>query len=121
MREVALFEPSGEPTVYIAADEDLTIYSWDGQPLAYLNKEHIYGFNGKHLGWFEEGIVWDHAGCRVGYVRETLPVYAQYESYKSYKSYKPYKSYQEYAPYKPYRSLSESSIPLLAHLRMGAE
>lgn len=120
MKEVTLFEPSGKPTVYIAADDECTIYSWDGTPLAYLHEEHIYGFNGKHLGWFEDGIVWDHSGNRVGYVQKTLPVYAEYEAYKSYKSYKPYKGYQEYAPYKPYKSLSESPFSLLAFLQTGA-
>ncbi len=35
----------------------LTIYLWGGKPVAYLSAEsddgfHVYGFNGKHLGWF---------------------------------------------------------------------
>ncbi|GAA5480043.1 4-fold beta flower protein [Haloferula helveola] len=120
MAEVTLYDPSGEPVVYIDVDDDHTIYTWGGTPVAYLSDEHIYGFNGKHLGWFQDGIVWDHDGNRAGYLAQTLPVYAAYEPYKSYKSYKPYRSYQEYAPYQPYKLHSESRIPLLQFMSQGA-
>lgn len=52
MEEITLFETSGQPTAYIAT-EDMTIFLWTGEPVAYFIKNSIYGFNGKHLGWFE--------------------------------------------------------------------
>jgi len=42
----------------------MTIYLWDGKPVAYFSRENadVYGFNGMHLGWFVGGIVRDHVG-----------------------------------------------------------
>lgn len=53
-QETTLFDSRGRAAAYIA--EDLTIYMWSGKPVAYLDRDsgggfHVYGFNGKHLGW----------------------------------------------------------------------
>jgi hypothetical protein len=59
--ETALFNSDGSPVAYIALEnDDLTIYMWSGKPVAYLESSSgggfsIYGFNGKHLGWFVKG------------------------------------------------------------------
>ncbi|MBU2630387.1 MAG: hypothetical protein KKE61_17380 [Proteobacteria bacterium] len=63
--EIALFDSSAQATAYIA--EELTIYLWSGKPVAYLEENaaggfHIYGYNGKHLGWLVGNVVWDHNG-----------------------------------------------------------
>ena len=120
--EISLFDSTGKPTAYIA--EELTIYLWSGNPVAYLHSEsgkvHVYGFNGKHLGWFVRGIVRDHDGNAVGAVKEVFRSPVEYEPYKSYKQYKPYKSYREYAPYQPYLSRDWSQMPLLLFLMQGA-
>ena len=50
--EISLFNSNGEAVAYIAVDDDLTIYLWSGDPVAYIDDEDVYGFNGKHLGWF---------------------------------------------------------------------
>lgn len=106
--EITLFDRNGTPTAYIdTADEDLTIYMWNGLPVAYLSTSsrdafHIYGFNGRHLGWFEDGIVRNHDGEIVGFQKGAVSKYTEYEPYKAYKKYKPYKAYKEYAPQKPY-------------------
>jgi hypothetical protein len=49
--EVTLFDQRGEATAYIALNDELTIYLWNGKPVAYLDREsgddfHVYGFNG---------------------------------------------------------------------------
>ena len=105
--EITLFDSEGKPIAYIdTTDDDLTIYMWNGKPVAYLilsNDDcfHIYGFNGKHLGWFSDGLIMNHDGDVVGFNKGTVNMYTKYEPYKSYKQYKPYKSYKQYAPYKP--------------------
>lgn len=103
--EVTLFNASGAPEAYIALNDEMNIYLWSGAPIAYLSKDddggyHVYGFNGDHLGWFVNGVVWDHQGNAACAVKEVLRT-TQYEPYKSYKEYAPYKSYREYAPYRP--------------------
>ena len=117
--EISLFNSNGEAVAYIAVDDDLTIYLWSGDPVAYIDDEDVYGFNGKHLGWFSESVIIDHNGESPCVMKNRYPGYTNYESYKSYKSYKPYKSYQKYTPYKPYTSNRFSSIPCSSFLAMG--
>jgi hypothetical protein len=62
-REINLYDSSGSATAYIddyVADQ--VIYLWDGRSEAYLIQTDVYGFNGKHLGWFEKGILHDNNG-----------------------------------------------------------
>lgn len=123
--EISLFNSRGEPVAYIDTDdEDCTIYMWNGYPVAYLTTTSdddfsIYGFNGKHLGWYADGIVRDHQGYAVGFAKGAISKYTQYESYKSYKQYKPYKSYKQYAPYKPYYKSTFSNESLSLFLKRG--
>jgi hypothetical protein len=123
--EISLFDSKGKPVAYIDTEDDLTIYMWSGKPVAYLYKKsdvyNIYGFNGDHLGWYEDGIIYNHDGYVVGFSKGAVNKYTEHEPYKSYKSYKPYKSYKEYAPYKPYLSNSFSNMPLSIFLLGGID
>jgi len=104
--EVTLFNGRGKAVAYVAFSDELTIYLWNGKPVAYLEPDqgasgfHIYGFNGKHLGWFVDGVARDHNGDAACAVKERVGS-PEYEPYKAYKEYKPYKSYKVYAPYRP--------------------
>lgn len=123
-QQTSLFDSEGEATAYIDVEADLTIYLWGGRPVAYLDSEHdegfhVYGFNGKHLGWFVDGIVYDHEGDAVGCQEGAVNMHFNYEPYKSYQEYAPYRSYQEYAPYQPYLSNSWSNMPLSLFLSRG--
>lgn len=124
--EVALFSGKGKPAAYIAIDDGMTIYLWGGKPVAYLEPDktssgfHVYGFNGKHLGWFVQGVVWNHDGDAACAVKERLKS-TEYEPYKSYKEYKPYKSYKEYAPYRPAFSKSFGDVTCSVFLAEGGE
>ena len=118
-QEVSLFNSEGKATAYVADDDDLTIYLWSGKPVAYLSGDNIYGFNGKHLGWWVKGIIYDHDGNAVGATKNATNINTEYEPYKGYKEYKPYKSYKEYAPYKPYFSSSWSNDSFRMFLSRG--
>jgi hypothetical protein len=72
--EQTLFNENGEPVAYISNDQLRTIYLWDGHPVAYLYDYHVYGFNGRHLGWFINGVVYDSDGSRVGFTATTAPI-----------------------------------------------
>jgi len=117
--EISLFNKDGKAVAYIAVDEGTTIYLWEGEPVAYLESENVYGFNGKHLGWFSRGAIINHDGDGACVLKERYSGYTQYESYKGYKGYKPYKSYKEYAPYKPYESNTFSATPCTLFLSSG--
>ena len=54
-QEISLYDSVGEAVAYIDSDDELNIYLWRGKPVAYLEHISLYGFNGKHLGWFKDG------------------------------------------------------------------
>lgn len=122
--EISLYDSQGNAIAYIDTEDDNTIYMWGGKPVAYLyavtGAVHIYGFDGKHLGWYVDGIIRDHSGDAVGFIKgKASNIILKYESYKGYKEYKPYKSYREYAPYRPYLTTNFSSTPLSLFLQLG--
>jgi len=124
--EINLFDKEGNPVAYIDTNDEWTIYLWEGKPVAYIIKDeqtlHIYGFNGKHLGWYINGILRDHDGNAVGFKKGAVTsIYEKYEGYKGYKEYKPYKIYREYAPYQPYLSAKFSYINLNGFLHQGID
>lgn len=109
MSQVTLFNATGAAIAYVDFDDDATIYSFAGEPLAYLREDHVYGFNGKHLGWFDQGILRDHSGSAAGFSKDKSPVFTQFEPFKGFKQFKPFKGFQEFAPFKPF--VSATSIP----------
>jgi 4-fold beta flower protein len=120
-REISLYDQEGEAVAYIDTNSDATIYLWSGEPVAYLNGEDVYGFNGKHLGWFEEGIIWDHNGDGVGFIKGAVNKLTKLEALKGLKKLMPLKSLRELAPLKPLKSERWSRIPLDLCLLSGAK
>jgi len=108
-QEITLFDSEGQARAYIDVNNSgMPIYLWDGEPVAYLKQSKtvgysVYGFNGKHLGWFENGLLIDHEGYICGFIKGAINKYTAYEPYKGYKQYLPYKAYPDYEPYKPYK------------------
>lgn len=118
--EETIFDAQGNAIAYIDYNDENTIYTWDGTPSAYLDEENqIYGFNGKHLGWFEDGIVWNLYGERTGYNKQTIPVFAKFEPFKAFKKFKPFKSFKEFAKNKPFKKTTKSNISLQQFLIGG--
>jgi len=118
--ETTLFGRNGEPIAYIAHQEGNTIYTFAGKPCAYIDdSNNIYGFNGKHLGWFEDDFVWDHQGYRIGFIESTCPVFTQFEPFKGFKEFKPFKGFKQFTPLKPIKSYVNSETSLLAFLKEG--
>ena len=120
--EITLLNQRGLTVAYIDRSEGATIYLWSGIPTAYVNGTSIYGFNGRHLGWFEDGIVRGGGGKRAGYTEEALAVYGQtplHLAEKGPKHPKPVPLPEEPAPPKPVYLDSPSPVPLGELLRRG--
>ena len=118
--EITLFGAQGEPIAYIEDTSDKTIFTFNGEPSAYVDENNnIYGYNGNHLGWYEEQILWDHSGNRVGFTKNTCPSFIQFEPFKGFKQFKPFKSFKQFAPLKPLKSHNHSSIGLLEFIKAG--
>lgn len=120
-REISLYNSEGEAVAYIDTDSDATIYLWGGKPVAYLDGKNIFGYNGSHLGWLEEGILWDHDGYAVGFIKGAVNKLTALEGMKGLKELKPLKSLKDLVPLKPLKSSSWSRIPLEIFLLSGAE
>ncbi len=106
--EITLYGATGKPIAYIADDDDSTIYLWSGKPVAYLQSENIYGFNGKHLGWFVKGLIYNHDGEIVGAIRSRIKGPVHVSPIKSIKQIKPIKSIREIKPIRPIFGLTWS-------------
>ena len=73
--EKTLFNKNGEAVAYIMDDYHDSIYMWSGFSVAYLyNEEHVYGINGRHLGWFINEVIYNVQGERIGFTSNTCPV-----------------------------------------------
>ncbi len=110
-QEISLFNLNGKAVAYVDTDDDdLTIYLWGGKPVAYISDGNIYGFNGKHLGWWVKGIIRNHDGDVIGATKEATNMPTEFEPFKSFKEFRPFKSLKEFAPFfKPFWSNSCSS------------
>jgi hypothetical protein len=83
MDDNTLFDKNGNPVAYIAEDYNRTVYLWDGSPVAYIYEgEHVYGINGRHLGWWLDGILYNVDGDRIAFTSGTCPVAIGQESQK---------------------------------------
>ena len=84
--EKTLYNANGEPVAYISDAPTKAIYLWDGHAVAYLYDYHVYGYNGLHLGWFLDNIVYDSEGKRIGFTSTScpLPVYKETGKAKKY-------------------------------------
>jgi hypothetical protein len=119
--EISIFDKNGDAKAYIA--DDLTIYLWDGNPVAYLYKFgsdwHVYGFNGVHLGWYVDGIIYDNNGYTVGAQKDAIIMVTSIEPIKGIKGIKPIKSIKDIASIKPILSRSWGKTSLVIILRAG--
>ena len=121
--EISLFNREGRASAYIVLGDDLNIYLWSGDPVAYLVRDsggdfHVYGFNGKHLGWFVGGIIRDHEGDAACAVKSVISN-PHLEPLKSLKSLAPLKSLREMAPLRPLFSQQWGELPCRFFLKQG--
>ena len=117
--ETSLIDKDGEAVAYIATDNERTIYLWKGRPVAYLDGENVYGFNGNHLGWFIEGVIFGHDGFMLCAIRSKISRSLRFERFKGFKSFKPFKGFKRFAPFKPTFSNQFSKIPCSVVLDSG--
>jgi len=120
--EIDLYDLQGEAVVYIDTDQELAIYTWGGEAVSYLVSGcgqrcfYIYTWEGSHIGFFENGIVYDLQGDIVGSVDGALNI-TYYAPYAKYAQYAQYAKYARYAPYaKPAYSNSASKWSLEAFM-----
>jgi hypothetical protein len=118
--ETTLFNKKGKPVAYIAGDGE-TIYLWEGTPVAYLDEGRVYGWNGKQLGWFGNGTIFDVYGLRSGFIKKKSPIATESEPPKSMKQRSEAKKVKQHLVSKPamcYGYSAKSLEELLAEGRV---
>ncbi len=119
MAEITLFDSTGSAIAYIADDAEQTIYLWHGEAVAYLSQALVYGFNGKHLGWFDLGILRDKRGSPVGFTRNTCPHPTKAEPAKHVKKVKKVKTVRSVASTRVANTTVPSTLSLNEFLQSG--
>ncbi len=104
---------------YIHPGEEPVIYLWGGRAVAYLSGHHVYGFNGRHLGWFDQGVIFNHCGEKIGFTKSECPGLPGAEPVKMGKLIQQVRSIKETAPPKPLSPVSISNENFVSFLTSG--
>lgn len=104
------YDRSGRPYAY--SEDGETIYTFSGVPIAYIDDDSIYGFNGRHLGHFQSGAVYDQHGNTLIFTDEAsggpMKPMRQMKPMKSMKQMLPMKAMKQMKPMRPMFSLGWS-------------
>lgn len=119
--DAEFFDSKGAAVVYFdTSDPERTFCFWsEGAPVSYMDEDSVYGFNGKHLGWLQNGAIYDHDGNVVAATAARFSDPVQSPPLKGPKEYKPYKDYKEYRPYKPVFNTTWSEMTAHAFFLQG--
>lgn len=122
-QQITLFNSSGDAKAYIDYNEDATIFSWNGKPLAFLENDNnevcVFGFNGRFLGWYVNGIIYDKNGYAVGARKESVNMLTNIEPIKSIQELTPIRPITPMTPIQPILSNSWSTSSLIEFLFTG--
>jgi len=109
---MTLYDKDGQPVAYVEADGN--IFSFSGEPVAYLDGDCVWAYSGKHLGWFNAGLVRDHSGDTAFFTENAVggppkPLKAL-KSLKGLKGLKPLKALKELKPLRAMNSIGWSEF-----------
>lgn len=77
--QVTLYDAGKESVAYIDYPDDATIYLFDGAPVAFIQSEElVFSFNGRFLGWYRDGVLYDRTTYAVGARHDIVPGCDQY-------------------------------------------
>jgi len=68
--ESTFYDLEGRPVAY--CDDGRHVYAFSGLPLAYVEGDSVYAFDGQHLGWWDRGWVRDHQGAWVFFTESAI-------------------------------------------------
>jgi hypothetical protein len=116
-----LYDSRGNAAAYLELSEGMTFYLWDGDVAAYLSDDSVYGYNGKHLGWYRNGIVYDNEGAVVAAPATSFRGAVSLAPLKGLKSLKPLKGLRDLKPLKPLFGTSWSKVPAKVFFLLGID
>lgn len=99
---------------YAYTDDGETIFTLNGRPVAYFDEGSIYSFTGVHLGFLENGQVWDHSGSVLlfteGSIGGPMKPLRTLSPLKGLKQMKPLKGIKQLKPLKPLKGMGWSNL-----------
>ena len=118
--EVSLYNSAGDAVAYIDYTDEKTIWLWSGEAVAYLDEESndVWGWNGKHLGWFSGGALIDQSGAAPCVVRQRHPA-PKFETFRSLQQLQGLKSLRVLPPLEPLATGKFSDVDCRDHLMRG--
>jgi hypothetical protein len=119
--DIELFASTGKAVAYISPENEMTIYLWQGTPCAYLHDESVYGFNGKHLGWFLDGVVYGTDGRVVAATSDSFRKPLKAATAKGVKKLRPLKHLKALKPLKPILVKTWSETQAEAFFLLGTQ
>lgn len=114
MRGITYYDKNGNPFCY--TEDDCHIYDFDGNPIAYIDHENVWNYDGKHLGFIYKGWIIDHSGKYLLFSEQStggpLKPLKGLSPLKGLKALKPLKGLKELTPLRPLTSLSWSELSM---------
>ena len=105
------YDRHGRPYAY--ADDGVHIYKYSGKPIAYIAGQSVYSYPGRHVGFFEDGMILDHRGDAILFTKlasgEPARPAKQFRPVKPIKLARPAKGPQAARPMRPARTGKWSS------------
>ena len=112
MKSIIFYDKNGDPFCY--TEDDSHIYDFDGNPIAYIESESVWNYDGRHLGFMHNGWIIDHSGNYLLFTEQSIggpqKPFRSLSPLKGLKSLKPLKGLKEFAPLRPQTSQSWSDL-----------
>lgn len=110
---MTFYNCDGQPIAY--TEDDIHIFLFTGEPVAYIYGNAVYGYNGRHYGWFEQGWIRDLHGACVFFTENAtgsgpIKPMKQMRPMKYMKYMKPMKCMKEMKRMKAMNQLSWSAL-----------
>ncbi len=109
---IHFYDANGEPVAY--CEDGVHIYLFSGVPAAYIEGDSLFDYEGRHLGWYENGWVVGDGGKSVCFTESAVggiprPL-KKMAPLKSMKFALPMKKTRTLKPLKPMRSAAWSDM-----------
>ena len=106
------YDKSGRPVVY--CHDEVHVYAFSGEPLAYFRTNSVYSFNGSHVGWYLNGWIYDREGFALVFSEKSrggpLRPLKKLKPLRSLRMLRPLKSIRENRPLRPLLRSQWSSL-----------
>jgi len=119
-KEQIFYEAKGFPIAY--TEDDIHIYLYSGEAVAYIEEDSVYSYSGQHLGWFIDGWILDNEGRCVFFTDDAIgspiqPIKKPHPLKEAKESASP-KETKEMKPLRPLRTHAWSSLSFIEFFKL---